>query len=156
MSCTRSVDGGHPPNNDRRPFTTFSAMAPNYVLTDRAAPPAGAYSQAVRAGDLVFVSGQLPLDSSGTLVGSGDIEAQTQAVLHNIETILHEAGMSLDDVVKTTVFLTDLDDFLGMNHVYAATFKPPYPARSTVEIGRLPNGMLLEIECIATADREIV
>jgi 2-iminobutanoate/2-iminopropanoate deaminase len=128
-------------------------MTRNPVLTSRAAPPAGAYSQALRAGDLVFVSGQLPLDTGGTLVGEGDIRAQTRAVLRNIAAILSGAGTSLDHVVKTTVFLADLDDFAGMNEVYAATFSPPYPARSTVEVGRLPGGMLLEIECIAHAGR---
>ncbi|HST95190.1 MAG TPA: Rid family detoxifying hydrolase, partial [Microvirga sp.] len=128
-------------------------MTRNPVFTSRAAPPAGAYSQALRAGDLVFVSGQLPLDTGGALVGEGDIRAQTGAVLGNIAAILSEAGMSLDHVVKTTVFLTGLDDFAGMNEVYAATFSPPYPARSTVEVGRLPSGMLIEIECIAHAER---
>jgi 2-iminobutanoate/2-iminopropanoate deaminase len=129
-------------------------MARKSVLTSQAAPPAGAYSQAIWAGNLVFVSGQLPLDPNGALVGAGDIKAQTQMVLHNMAAILREAGSSLDDVVKTTVFLTSLDDFPGMNEIYAATFRPPYPARSTVEIGRLPHGMLLEIECIATAERK--
>jgi 2-iminobutanoate/2-iminopropanoate deaminase len=129
-------------------------MSRKTVLTPHAAPPAGAYSQAIRAGDLVFVSGQLPVDPGGALVGAGDIKAQTRAVLHNIAAILGEAGSSLDDVVKTTVFLTSLEDFPGMNEIYAASFRPPYPARSTVEIGRLPNGMLLEIECIATAERK--
>ena len=103
---------------------------------------------------MLFVSGQLPLDPSGALVGPGDIRAQTRRVLDNIAAILHEAGSSLDEVVKTTVFLTSLDDFSAMNEVYASTFKPPYPAHSTVEIGRLPSGMLLEIECIAFAERK--
>lgn len=97
------------------------------VLTSRAAPPAGAYSQAVRAGGLVFVSGQLPLDPGGAVVGEGDIRTQTRVVLGNIAAILAEVGASLDRVVKTTVFLTDLDDFAGMNEVYAATFSPPTP-----------------------------
>jgi 2-iminobutanoate/2-iminopropanoate deaminase len=103
---------------------------------------------------MLFVSGQLPLDPGGALVSPGDIEAQTRAVLDNIAAILREAGSSLDEVVKTTVFLTSLDDFPGMNEVYASAFKPPYPARSTVEIGRLPGGMLLEIDCIAFAERK--
>ncbi|HZH50835.1 MAG TPA: Rid family detoxifying hydrolase [Microvirga sp.] len=128
-------------------------MMRNAVLTPQAAPPAGAYSQAIRAGDLVFVSGQLPLDIQGAVVGAGDIKAQTRAVLDNIAAILEAAGSSLHQVVKTTIFLTNLDDFAGMNEVYAAAFTPPYPARSTVEIGRLPRGMLLEIECIALAER---
>ncbi|MCB5175808.1 MULTISPECIES: RidA family protein [Microvirga] len=129
-------------------------MTRNAVLTARAAPPKGVYSQAVRAGDLVFVSGQLPLDANGALVGEGDIRAQTQAVFDNIAAILDAAGASLDQVVKTTVFLTDIDDFAAMNEIYAANFAPPYPARSTIEIGRLPPGMRIEIECIAFAERK--
>jgi 2-iminobutanoate/2-iminopropanoate deaminase len=130
-------------------------MIRNPVLTSKAAQPVGPYSQAIRAGEFLFVSGQLPLDAGGALVGASDIRAQTQAVLDNIQAILSEAGSSLDQVVKTTIFLTDLDDFSGMNEIYAAAFTPPYPARSTVEIGRLPGGMLLEIECIAFAERKI-
>jgi 2-iminobutanoate/2-iminopropanoate deaminase len=129
------------------------AMTRSPIHTANAAPPAGPYSQAIRAGDLLFVSGQLPLDSNGALVGAGDIKAQTRRALDNIAAILREAGSSLEQVVKTTVFLTNLDDFAGMNEVYADVFQPPYPARSTVEIGRLPGGMLLEIECIARIER---
>jgi 2-iminobutanoate/2-iminopropanoate deaminase len=103
---------------------------------------------------MIFVSGQLPLDPGGALAGPGDIRAQTRRVLDNIAAILRAAGSSLDQVVKTTVFLTSLDDFSGMNEIYASVFKSPYPARSTVEIGRLPGGMLLEIECIALAERK--
>ena len=121
------------------------------IATPEAPRPRGPYSQAVRAGDWVFVAGQLPLDANGALVGVGDIRAQTTAVLANMAAILGAAGSSLDRVVKTTVFLTSLDDFAGMNEVYASAFKDPYPARSTVEIGRLPQGMLLEIECVALA-----
>jgi 2-iminobutanoate/2-iminopropanoate deaminase len=124
-------------------------MTRDAVLTHPAPKPLGPYSQAIRAGEFVFVSGQLPLDVHGALVGAADIKAQTGAVLANVKAILEAAGSSLDKVVKTTVFLTDLDHFAGMNDVYAATFAHPYPARSTVEIGRLPNGMLIEIECIA-------
>lgn len=129
-------------------------MTRNAVLTSRAAAPAGAYSQAVHAGDLVFVSGQLPLGTDGAVIGAEDIRAQTRAVFASMAAILEAAGTSLDRVVKTTVFLTNLDDFAGMNEVYAEVFAPPYPARSTVEIGRLPRGMLIEIECIALAERK--
>jgi 2-iminobutanoate/2-iminopropanoate deaminase len=99
----------------------------------------------------VHVAGQLPLDPSGTILGEGDIRAQTRAALANLAAILSAAGSSLDQVIKTTIFLADLDDFSGMNDVYASTFNPPYPARSTVEVGRLPPGMLIEIECVALA-----
>ncbi|HEV2602297.1 MAG TPA: Rid family detoxifying hydrolase [Microvirga sp.] len=125
-------------------------MTRDAILTSDAPKPLGPYSQAVRAGGVVHVAGQLPLAPGGGLVGRGDIREQTRAVFANIAAILDAAGSSLDRVVKTTVFLTSLDDFPGMNDVYAATFQAPYPARSTVEIGRLPDGMLLEIECIAT------
>ena len=125
-------------------------MTRDAILTPDAPKPLGPYSQAVRAGGFVHVAGQLPLDPEGSLVGRSDIREQTRAVFANIAAILDAAGSSLDRVVKTTVFLTSLDDFPGMNDVYAATFQAPYPARSTVEIGRLPDGMLLEIECIAT------
>ena len=125
-------------------------MTRDAILTSDAPKPLGPYSQAVRAGGFVHVAGQLPLAPGGGLVGRGDIREQTRAVFTNIAAILDAAGSSLDRVVKTTVFLTSLDDFPGMNDVYAATFQAPYPARSTVEIGRLPDGMLLEIECIAT------
>jgi 2-iminobutanoate/2-iminopropanoate deaminase len=126
-------------------------MSRDAILTTDAPRPLGPYSQAIRAEGLVYVAGQLPLDPAGALVGDGDIREQTRAALANLAAILNAAGSSMDRVVKTTVFLTSLDDFAGMNDVYASTFSPPYPARSTVEIGRLPPGMLIEIECIALA-----
>lgn len=119
------------------------------ILTPNAPLPLGPYSQATKAGGLIFVAGQLPLDKHGILVGDGDIKAQTQAALDNIAAILQAAGSSLQRVVKTTVFLTNLDHFPAMNEIYAAAFPPPFPARSTIETGRLPKGMLIEIECIA-------
>ena len=121
------------------------------VVTADAPRPLGPYSQAIRAGGFVFVAGQLPLDAVGGIIGRGDVRAQTAAALANMAAILAAAGSSLDKVVKTTVFLTNLDDYADMNEVYAATFRPPFPARSTVEIGRLPRGMLIEIDCIALA-----
>ena len=124
-------------------------MKRDTILSPDAPQPLGPYSQAVRAGAFIFVAGQLPLDKQGHLVGPGDIAAQTDAVLTNIGFILRDAGSSLQNVVKTTVFLTNLDDFSAMNDIYARRFSPPFPARSTVEIGRLPGGMLIEIECVA-------
>jgi 2-iminobutanoate/2-iminopropanoate deaminase len=126
-------------------------MTRNAIVTEDAPDPRGPYSQAVRAGELIFIAGQLPLDQGGALVGKGDIRAQTETVLANLGAILSAAGSSLDRVVKTTVFLTNLEDRAAMNEAYAAAFKAPYPARSTVEIGRLPDGMLIEIECVALA-----
>jgi 2-iminobutanoate/2-iminopropanoate deaminase len=124
-------------------------MTRNAIVTVDAPEPRGPYSQAVRAGPFLFVAGQLPLDERGALVGKGNIRAQTQAVLGHITAILSAAGSSLDHVVKTTVFLTNIEDRAAMNEVYAAAFAAPYPARSTIEIGRLPEGMLIEIECVA-------
>lgn len=124
-------------------------MTFDIVLSPHAPRPLGPYSQAVQAGNLIFVSGQLPLDGDGALIGRGDIKAQTKAVLANLSALLEAAGSSLDKVVKTTVFLADLDDFTAMNEVYAGFFKPPYPARSTVQVARFPAQILLEIECIA-------
>jgi 2-iminobutanoate/2-iminopropanoate deaminase len=123
------------------------------VRTEAApAPFQGApYSQAIRANGLVFVSGQLglrPGDTQITLVGIGP---QTEQVLANLAAILEAAGSSLDRVVKTTVFLQNLSDFPGMNEVYAARIGTPPPARSTVEVARLPSGALVEIEAIALA-----
>ncbi|TKJ29343.1 MAG: reactive intermediate/imine deaminase [Chloroflexi bacterium B3_Chlor] len=119
------------------------------VSTDRAPAAVGPYSQAVIAGDLVFTAGALPLDpETGELVGD-DITAQTGQVIRNLESILEEAGSSLYQVVKTTVFLTDLSNFAGMNEVYGEFFASNPPARSTVEIGPLPKGALLEMDAIA-------
>ena len=123
------------------------------VRTEKApAPFQGApYSQAVRVGDLVFVAGQLGIDpGSGTLVGSS-IEEQTEQTLQNLTAILEAAGSRIDRLVKTTVFLTDLGDFPAMNEVYARHVGDAPPARSTVGIGELPSGALVEIEAIAYA-----
>ena len=122
------------------------------VRTERApAPYQGApYSQGIRVGDLVFVSGQLALDpATGRIVGT-TIQEQTEQVFKNIQAILEAAGSDLDRLVKTTVFLTELSNFAGMNEVYRRHVGDRPPARSTVEIGALPNGALLEIEAIAT------
>jgi len=121
------------------------------VRTEAApAPFQGApYSQAIKANGLVFVSGQLPLRAGDKEILAGDIKAQTEQVLANLEAILVEAGSSLDRLVKTTVFLQDLGDFPGMNEVYAAKVGSTPPARSTVEVAKLPSGALLEIEAIA-------
>jgi 2-iminobutanoate/2-iminopropanoate deaminase len=121
------------------------------IRTEKApAPFQGApYSQAIRAGDFVFVSGQLPLKPGDTQVESTSIQEQTEQVFANLRAILEEAGSGLDRVVKTTVFLVDLDDFQGMNEVYARHVGDNPPARSTVEIAALASGALVEIEAIA-------
>ncbi|MFL5938077.1 MAG: Rid family detoxifying hydrolase [Gaiellaceae bacterium] len=127
-------------------------MSERIVIRTEAAPApfqGAPYSQAIRSGDLVFVSGQLGLKPGDTGV-SGTIQDQTEQIFQNVKAILEEAGSSLDRIVKTTVFLTDLDSFQGMNEVYARHVGEDRPARSTVEISALPSGALVEIEAIAT------
>ena len=121
------------------------------VRTEAApAPFQGApYSQAIKAGGFVFVSGQLALEPGHTELQGGTIQEQTELVLANLSAILAEAGSSLDRLVKTTVFLQNLDDFQGMNDVYARHVGERPPARSTVEVARLPSGALIEIEAVA-------
>ncbi len=121
------------------------------VRTERApAPFQGApYNQAVRIGDLVFVAGQLGLRPGETEMVGSTIAEQTEQVMANLAAILAEAGSGLGKLVKTTVFLTNLDDFGGMNEVFARLFGDRPPARSTVEVGRLPSGALVEIEAVA-------
>jgi 2-iminobutanoate/2-iminopropanoate deaminase len=110
----------------------------------------GPYSQAIRAGNLLFVSGQIPIDpSSGKLIEDKDVRAQTRRVLQNLLAIVSAAGGSPDSVVKTTVFLKDMNDFGEMNAVYAEFFQSRAPARATVEASRLPRDVAIEIECIA-------
>jgi 2-iminobutanoate/2-iminopropanoate deaminase len=123
------------------------------VRTEAApAPFQGApYSQAIRAGDFVFVSGQLALKPGDKTLSGGTIEEQTEQVFANLRAILEEAGSSLERLVKTTVFLQDLDDFQGMNSVYAQHVGDRPPARATVEVAGLPSGALVEIEAIALA-----
>jgi 2-iminobutanoate/2-iminopropanoate deaminase len=124
---------------------------PVVVSTEGApAPFQGApYSQAIRAGDFVFVSGQLGLSPGETHI-AGTIQEQTQQIFQNLQAILEAAGSGLDRIVKTTVFLVDLGDFQGMNEIYAKHVGEDRPARSTVEIAALPSGALVEIEAIAT------
>lgn len=124
------------------------------VVTDKAPRPlAGApYSQAIAARGLVFCSGQVPLDPDTEGLVEGGIVEQTERVLANLSGVLEAAGSSLSDVVKTTVFLTDLGDFAAMNEVYARAFPSAPPARSTVEVSKLPAGARVEIEAIAIGE----
>ena len=119
------------------------------ILTDRGPKPIGPYSQAVRSNGFLFVSGQVALDpKSGEFVGT-DIRQQTERVLDNLKAILEAAGVSLHHVVKTTVFLKDMNDFTAMNETYARYFTAAPPARSTVQAARLPKDALVEIDVIA-------
>jgi 2-iminobutanoate/2-iminopropanoate deaminase len=115
----------------------------------KSAPAVGPYNHAVRVGDLLFCSGQIPLDpASGTLV-SGDIKAQAERVLENVKVILQDQNLTFANVVKSTVFLTSMADFAAMNEVYAKFFTADFPARSTVQVAALPKGASIEIEVIA-------
>jgi 2-iminobutanoate/2-iminopropanoate deaminase len=120
------------------------------IIATKDAPPAiGPYSQAIKAGGMVFCSGQIALDpGSGTIVG-GDVAQQTDRVLRNLAAVLASAGSGLDRAVKTTVFLKNMGDFAAMNEVYGHYFKTAPPARSTVEAARLPKDVLVEIDAIA-------
>jgi 2-iminobutanoate/2-iminopropanoate deaminase len=121
------------------------------VIASTEAPRAiGPYSPAVRAGDLLFISGQIPIDpATGSLV-EGDISAQTRRVLDNVNALLSGAGLAFDDVVRTTIFLADLSDFGAVNDVYGTYFREPYPARATVEVAKLPKNARVEIDAIAS------
>jgi 2-iminobutanoate/2-iminopropanoate deaminase len=119
------------------------------IATDRAPQAIGPYSQAVRTGNQIYCSGQIPIDPATGSIIDGDISAQTRQVLTNLSQVLQAAGASLDHVVKTTVYLADMGDFAAMNAVYATFFSSPAPARSTVQAARLPRDARVEIDVIA-------
>jgi 2-iminobutanoate/2-iminopropanoate deaminase len=121
------------------------------IETKNAPAPIGPYSQAIRANGFIFVSGQIPVCPDTGLIAEGGIEVQALQVMKNLSAILKAAGSGLDRVVKTTVFLSNLDDFSGFNGVYAECFENNKPARATVQVARLPKEALLEIEAIAMA-----
>ena len=126
-------------------------MPKRVIRTEDAPAPVGPYSQAIAArGELIFVAGQIPLSQTGEVIGVGNITAQTEQVMTNIEAILQAAGADWQDVVKTSVFLSDLENFAAMNRVYSQYFdESTAPARACVEVARLPKDVLVEIECIA-------
>lgn len=119
------------------------------VQTTLAPVAIGPYSQAIQAGDTVYVSGQLPIDPATGQFAEGDIRDLTRQSLLNVQHILESVGLSMAHVVKTTVFLADMNDFAGMNEVYADFFAAPFPARSAVAVKTLPKGASVEIECVA-------
>ena len=123
-------------------------MRREIITTDRIAPSVGPFSAAVRAGDLLFLSGQVALDSATGKLVAGDIGAQTEQIFANISAVLEAAGKSFDDVMKTTVYLADMKDFGAMNTVYARYFQTPYPARTTIQAAGLPLGAAVEIEVV--------
>lgn len=128
-------------------------MGKTIIRTTLGPPAMGAYSQAVVTGNLIFVSGQIPVDpATGNLIEDKDIKSQTRRVLLNLEGILKGAGVSLSNVVRTTVFLKNMGDFADFNGVYAEFFNVDPPARATVEVARLPRDVAIEIDCIAVKD----
>lgn len=119
------------------------------INTDKAPAAIGPYSQAIKAGDFIYTSGQIPIDpSSGALV-SGDIKAQAEQSLKNLKAVLEAGGFAMSDVIKTTVFITDMANFAAVNEVYAKYFDNDYPARSCVAVKELPKAALVEIEAVA-------
>ena len=119
------------------------------ISTSKAPAAIGPYSQAIQVGNLVYTSGQIPIEPATGKFVEGGIKAQTRQSLLNVKAILEEAGLTMGDVVKTTVFMADMNDFADMNAVYAEFFAEPYPARSAVAVKTLPKGALVEIEVVA-------
>ena len=119
------------------------------ISTEKAPAAIGPYSQAIQVGSFVFTSGQIPIDPATGVVVEGGIKEQARQSLANVKAILAEAGLSMSSVVKTTVFLADMNDFADMNAVYAEFFTEPYPARSAVAVKTLPKGASVEIEVVA-------
>jgi len=124
-------------------------MQKETVHTERAPQAIGPYSQAIKLGDLIFSSGQIPLDPATGKLIEGDIAAQTERVMRNLQAVLEAAGSSLDRVVKTTIYLADMGDFVRVNEVYGSFFTSKPPARSTVAVARLPRDARIEIDVIA-------
>ena len=123
-------------------------MSRQSIHTDRAPQAIGTYSQAVRAGDTVYLSGQVPFDPATMQLVTGDIEVQARRVFENLKAVAEAAGGSLAHAVKLTIFLTDLASFAKVNEVMASYFAKPYPARSTIGVAALPRGAQIEIECV--------
>ena len=125
-------------------------MAKQIVVAEGSSPPIGPYSLGVWAGDLLFVSGQTPIDPATGTVASDNVTEQAHQTIKNVRAILEAAGLTLDNVVKATVFIKNMNDFAAINDVYASYFQKPYPARSCVEVARLPRDVLVEIEVVAS------
>lgn len=123
-------------------------MNKELINTDKAPAAIGPYAQAIKANGFLFTSGQIPIDPGTGDIVPGGIEAQAAQVLNNLGAVLNAAGVGFKDVVKTTVFIKDMNDFPKLNAVYAQHFSEPYPARSTVEVARLPKDVLVEIEAV--------
>ena len=124
-------------------------MPKKVILTDKAPKPIGPYSQAVQAGGFLFCSGQIPIDPQTGAISAQDVEGQTRQVMANIQAVLEAGGCNWGSVVKTTIFLQSMNDFARVNEIYAGYFKTDPPARSTVEVARLPKDVKVEIEVVA-------
>ena len=124
------------------------------IHTDQAPRAVGPYSQAIRLDSLVFTAGQIAIDPTTNKFIDGNIEQQTRQVLNNLSAVLEEAGSSLNQVIKTTVFLSDMDNYAALNGVYTEFFSEAKPARSTVAVAKLPLGALVEIECVALVSNQ--
>lgn len=127
-------------------------MAKSVISTNNAPQAIGPYSQAIKLGNVVYTAGQIPLDPATGKLVEGDITAQAERVMKNVAAVLSAAGSSIDRAVKTTCYLANLDDFAAFNAVYGRYFTNMPPARSTVQVARLPAGALVEVECIAETD----
>lgn len=126
-----------------------SSDQPSVINTKDAPSAIGPYSQGIKIGNLVFSSGQIPIDPATGQVIAGSVEEQTHLVLKNVKAVLEAAGANLNTVIKTTVFIKNMDDFAKINAIYATYFSEPFPARSCVEVARLPRDVLVEIEVVA-------
>lgn len=125
-------------------------MSLKMVYTNKAPEPIGPYSQAIKFGNFIFTSGQIALDASTNQLIEGDVKQQAVKVFENLKAVLISGGSSLDKVVKTTIFLKDMNDFKVVNEIYSTYFGNSRPARSTIEVSRLPKDVLIEVDCIAT------
>jgi 2-iminobutanoate/2-iminopropanoate deaminase len=132
-------------------MSTTSTTTPHAILTAQAPAPIGPYSQAIRTGSFIFCSGQIPIDPATGKLIEGDVAAQTRQVMNNIAAVLQAAGVTFDNVVKTTIYLMDMADFATVNPIYGERFGATPPARSTVAVAALPLGARVEIEVIAVA-----
>jgi 2-iminobutanoate/2-iminopropanoate deaminase len=124
-------------------------MARNVIKTNNAPEAIGPYSQGIRIGQFIYTSGQIPIDPKTNTIIGGGIKNQTKQVLDNLKAVLAASGASMQDVVKTTVYLSNLLDFTAMNDIYATYFSEPYPTRSTVQVARLPKDVTIEIDVVA-------
>jgi 2-iminobutanoate/2-iminopropanoate deaminase len=140
------------PGNDRRAAIEGGSNMKEIIATDKAPAAIGPYSQAVKVGNLIFTSGMIPIDPATNTLVTGDIKVQATQAISNLKALVEASGSSLDKVVKTVVFIKNMDDFAAVNEIYAQFFTDSYPARSCVEVARLPKDVLIEIEAVALAE----